>query len=166
MKTIRQATTQDIGLIHDLAGRTWFNTYENILSPDQADYMYDWMYSEASLNEQMTVKGHLFFIAFDGNAPIGYVSVSKEDKEVFHLHKLYILPEHQGDGTGKFLLNAIFDYARKLAAGAPCSVELNVNRYNKAVSFYKKMGLQIHQEGDFDIGSGYLMTDYIMRIDL
>ena len=43
---------------------------------------------------------------------------------------------------------------------------LNVNRNNNAVSFYRKMGMEILGQGDFDIGSGYYMNDYIMSLDL
>jgi ribosomal protein S18 acetylase RimI-like enzyme len=166
MATIRQATLQDIGLIHELATNTWFRTYQDILSPEQANYMFEWMYSEASLRQQLEIEGHRFFLAYDREKPVGYVSIGKQDEGLFHLHKLYILPEHQGDGTGKLLMNTAFEYAKQASEGKACSVELNVNRNNNAVSFYKKMGMYVHQEGDFDIGSGYQMNDFIMRIDL
>ena len=41
-------------------------------------------------------------------------------------------------------------------------IELNVNRYNKAQGFYLKHGFQIRRQGDFEIGNGYYMNDYIM----
>jgi len=166
MFTIRPATIQDIELIRELASKTWFITYKDILSIEQASYMFDWMYSAESIRNQMEEKNHQFFIASREDKPIGYVSIGKEEEGLFHLHKLYILPDNQGDGTGKKLLQFVFETAREQSGGKPCSVELNVNRYNKAVSFYKKMGMHVHTEGNFDIGSGYLMTDYIMRIDL
>jgi ribosomal protein S18 acetylase RimI-like enzyme len=42
-------------------------------------------------------------------------------------------------------------------------LELNVNRNNKAVEFYKKLGFRIIAEEDIDIDNGYFMNDYIMR---
>ena len=42
-------------------------------------------------------------------------------------------------------------------------MELNVNRNNKALEFYKKMGMHIAESGDFNIGGGFYMNDYIMR---
>lgn len=41
-------------------------------------------------------------------------------------------------------------------------LELNVNRNNKALHFYEHMGMKKLREGDFPIGNGYYMNDYIM----
>jgi hypothetical protein len=43
---------------------------------------------------------------------------------------------------------------------------LNVNRYNKALQFYLHMGMKRVSEGDFDIGHGYYMNDYIMGMEI
>ena len=48
----------------------------------------------------------------------------------------------------------------------PCRMELNVNRNNKALGFYLHMGMKKASEGDFDIGNGFYMNDYIMSIDI
>lgn len=44
---------------------------------------------------------------------------------------------------------------------------LNVNRHNtKALAFYQRMGMSKVDEGDFPIGQGYYMNDYIMGLDI
>ena len=43
---------------------------------------------------------------------------------------------------------------------------LNVNRNNEAVEFYKRNGFEIDSSEDIDIGNGYFMNDYIMRLSL
>ena len=45
-------------------------------------------------------------------------------------------------------------------------MELNVNRNNRALHFYERMGLRKLREGDFPIGDGYYMNDYIMGLDI
>lgn len=45
------------------------------------------------------------------------------------------------------------------------TLDLNVNRYNKAKSFYEKMGFQVAYEEDIAIGP-YWMNDYVMRKQL
>jgi hypothetical protein len=45
-------------------------------------------------------------------------------------------------------------------------MELNVNRHNRAVTFYEHMGMHKDREGDFPIGEGYYMNDYIMQMTL
>ena len=45
-------------------------------------------------------------------------------------------------------------------------MELNVNRSNRALHFYERMGMRRLREGDFPIGGGFYMNDYIMGLDL
>lgn len=163
---IRTATPKDIGLIRELARKSFPRTYRELLSAEQIAYMMDWMYSEKSLTEQMA-NGHIFRIASENGVPVGYVSVEKQGETLFHLHRIYLLPEAQGKGFGKELFECAVALARELAGSRPCRIELNVNRYNtRAVEFYKKRGMFVTFEGDMDIGDGFLRTDYIMALDL
>ena len=57
-------------------------------------------------------------------------------------------------------------FVREEAGGRPVSVELNVNRNNQAVGFYRHLGMEIRRQGDFHIGNGFYMNDYIMGLDL
>lgn len=165
MITLQQATIEDIDIIRGIAGKTWFVTYNEMLSQKQMDYMFDMMYSVESIKRQMVELNHIFYIASHQEKPLGYVSVEQQKETLFHLHKLYILPEGQGKGIGRMLIGKAFDFARENAKGKPCALELNMNRDNKALYFYQRMGMYISDEGDFDIGSGYFMNDYILRID-
>ena len=54
MFTIRKATLDDIDIIRSLASVVFPHTYKEILSPEQLEYMMDWMYSADSLKKQMT----------------------------------------------------------------------------------------------------------------
>jgi RimJ/RimL family protein N-acetyltransferase len=46
-------------------------------------------------------------------------------------------------------------------------MELNVNRDNvKAWQFYEHMGMHKASSGDFHIGNGYYMTDFIMAMEV
>ena len=162
---IRQATLQDIPLIRQMADIAFRHTYRDILSPEQMEYMMDWMYSEESLRKQISEDGHRYFLAQDENTYIGYVSVSQEGEDLYHLQKIYVLPDRQKSGTGKDLFLHALSYIRGIHP-TPCWVELNVNRANPAVGFYRKMGLNILRQGDFPIGNGYFMNDYIMGVEL
>lgn len=42
-------------------------------------------------------------------------------------------------------------------------ISLNVDRYNTALNFYKKISFEITEEVDITFGEGYLMEDYIME---
>jgi catechol 2,3-dioxygenase-like lactoylglutathione lyase family enzyme len=43
------------------------------------------------------------------------------------------------------------------------SLELNVNRFNKALAFYKDQGFQVVRDEKIDIGRGYFMDDHVLR---
>lgn len=51
---------------------------------------------------------------------------------------------------------------KEIAGTRNARFELNVNRNNRAVGFYEHMGLCKDHDGDFPIGSGFYMNDYIM----
>ncbi len=165
MFTIRKATTEDIGLIHEMAREVFPATYKKILSPEQLDYMMDWMYSLENLRKQMEEEGHVYYIAFRETEAAGYVSVQREEKDVFHLQKIYVLPRFQGLGLGKFLFRKALEAVKALHPD-PCEMRLNVNRHNRALQFYDHMGMTKWSEGDFPIGNGYYMNDYIMRLPI
>jgi len=163
--TIKEATAQDCGLINRLAWKVFPPTYQAILTPEQIEYMMHWMYDEASLRRQMTKEGHVYFIIHVEGEPAGYVSVRPEDAGVFHLEKIYVLPDFQGCHCGSALFRHAVAYVRRVCPEAR-AIELNVNRQNPALGFYRRMGMRIDREGDFDIGNGFYMNDYIMRLEL
>ena len=166
MFEIRKATLEDISLINELAWIVFPHTYKELLSPGQIEFMMDWMYSPANLQKQMTEDGHIYFIAYKDEVPAGYLSIQPEGEYTYHLQKIYVLPHFQGMKLGKLLFNHAIKAIKELHP-EPCQMRLNVNRYNtKAVDFYFRMGMKKVFEGDFDIGHGYLMTDYIMALDI
>lgn len=158
---IQQAALEDSYIIRQLASQIWEPTYGEILSPEQLDFMFEWMYSIESIKNQMN-SGHTYFIANRNQKPVGYISIEKELSSRYHLQKIYILPSEQGRGLGQILVEYIENVIRKLENNREITLALNVNRNNKARYFYEKIGFSIESQGDFDIGNGFLMNDYIM----
>ena len=165
MFEIRKATLADIPLINELAWIIFPHTYKELLTPGQIDYMMDWMYSPTNLEKQMTEDGHIYYLAFQGDEPAGYLSIQPEDEHIYHLQKIYVLPSFQGQKLGMKLFQQAIVAIKELHP-APCQMRLNVNRQNKAVDFYRHMGMFKLAEGDFHIGNGYYMNDYIMALDI
>lgn len=162
---IRIATLEDRAFIRSVSERTWPSTYGHIISQEQIDFMLDWMYSDDSMAEQFA-KGHQFFIAQYNGEEIGFCSVSNETNPTecikqHKLNKLYVLPIAQGTGSGKALLHKAIEVAK--AEGSD-SIFLQVNKLNTAYTFYLKNGFVKELEYQFDIGNGFLMDDYEMRL--
>jgi ribosomal protein S18 acetylase RimI-like enzyme len=174
---LRTATLTDRALIRSISERTWPSTYGHIISQEQIDFMLDWMYSDESLEKQMD-SGCVFYIASikkenEQWEDVGFCSVSPEEEEnnstekvegskAHKLNKLYVLPSAQGTGAGKALLVKAIEFAK--AAGSS-SIFLQVNKHNDAYSFYLKQGFIKEAEFKFDIGNGFYMDDYVMRLN-
>ncbi|MFN8355935.1 MAG: GNAT family N-acetyltransferase [Spirosomataceae bacterium] len=158
---IASATEADAELIELLARQIWPDAYQEILDPEQMEYMLKWMYSPATLRQQMQ-DGHTFLMAYLDNEAVGFAgfSIKDSDSRYWKLHKLYLLPSTQGKGFGKQLLEEVY---RRVREGGGDYLDLNVNRNNKAQFVYQKLGFEIIESGDFSIGNGYFMNDYIMR---
>ena len=199
MIEIVKATGEDLQTIHDMAQVVFRHTYRDILSPEQMEYMMDMMYSLPNLQKQLE-EGHHYYIAYihentavyetivEGGVsaaedavgeyvPCGYVSVQYEGQdgdgtEIFHLHKIYVMPQFQGRGVGIRLFETAVRHVRTTLQTLTdhktpkARMELNVNKYNKAVNFYKHLGMRILLEEDFPIGNGFYKTDYIMGLDV
>jgi GNAT superfamily N-acetyltransferase len=167
----------DRDFIRSVSERTWPSTYGHIISQEQIDFMLDWMYSDESLEKQMD-SGCVFYIASikkenEQWEAVGFCSVSPEQEEnnstekvegskAHKLNKLYVLPSAQGTGAGKALLNKSIEVVK--AAGSS-SLFLQVNKLNTAYSFYLKHGFIKEAEYKFDIGNGFYMDDYVMRLN-
>jgi ribosomal protein S18 acetylase RimI-like enzyme len=165
MIAVKKVGEESIPVIQHIVQLTWPVTYGPILSPEQLDYMIDLIYSTDSLKQQVQ-KGHQFILATEEDKVVGFASYSVKDvtrPSCFHLHKLYIDPGQQGKGIGKLLLDYIVEDIKSKGA---TDLELNVNRYNKALGFYNKIGFEIIREQDIDIGNGYFMNDYVMNLSL
>ena len=165
MFTVRKATTKDCGLIHNMASIVFPATYKEIISTEQLDFMMDWMYSPKNLRKQMEEEGHIYYIAYKDGEAAGYVSIQPEGEHLFHLQKIYVLPLFQGCRLGKALFEQAVKAIKEIHPG-PCEMHLNVNRNNKALQFYQHLGMEKVAEGDFHIGNGYYMNDYIMGLKI
>jgi len=162
--SITKALPTDINTIQSLIQRIWKPTYQHILSEAQMEYMLKMMYSTEVLEKQFET-GHQFLLMHLNDESVGFAGfqLDYEKEGVTKLHKIYLLPETQGKNAGKTLFNEVTGIAKN--AGQQRLI-LNVNRYNKAFAFYQKLGMQIAEEVDVEIGNGYFMNDYIMSIDL
>lgn len=156
---------EDLLIIRDIAFKTWPHTFADILSENQIDYMLDLLYAIPSLKNQVDIKGHKFLIGLNEDVPVGFASyeLNYNDSTSAKLHKLYFLPITQGRGFGRAMLEELKSIAREQKQS---SIILNVNKYNKAIQFYEHQGFHKIKEEVIDIGSGYLMDDYVMELVL
>ena len=158
---LRAATLSDIATVQRLAQAIWHAHYRSILSLAQIEYMLGRGYSDEALAPFVTDPGRGLALAEEGGEPVGFAAWYPPDEPAtLKLDKLYVLPERHGTGVGRALIEHVADAARR--AGCRTLI-LNVNRYNTgAVRAYERCGFVIRESGDFPIGNGFVMEDYIM----
>ena len=164
MHSIKQATAVDLPAILKIAEETWWATYSAILQKEQISFMLGEIYAAYKIHSQITNNLQTYLLLVEHDKPLAFAAYSPRDEnpEIYKLHKLYCLPQTQGKGYGKLLINEVI--ARTLEAGKHI-LELNVNRHNQAKSFYEKVGFKVVYEEDITIGK-YWMNDYVMRKEL
>lgn len=160
MKII-EANKSQLPIIAELAYAIWPSAYGEILSKEQLTYMLDKFYSLEALSQQLEEKNHVFLLAEENGKFIGFASYELNiENHKTKIHKIYVLPETQGKGFGLKLINEIEKRAKSFKNDV---LFLNVNRFNKAHHFYKKLGFEIVFEEDIEIGNDYLMEDFVME---
>jgi len=162
--TIRQACVEDIPAIQYIAEKSWWSVYSAILAPEQIEYMLRRIYSTTTLTELFDHETQLFRILSENGQAKGFVAYGarEADPSVYKIHKLYVLPETQGKGFGRRLID---DVKERVLEEGIVVLDLNVNRFNPAKSFYERMGFYVLREEDVPIGP-YWMNDFVMRMHL
>jgi len=157
---VRLAGKEDLWQIRELAQIIFPVTYERIVGDGQVDYMMELFYTPEALLAQYQ-SGQVFLILYFEGKTAGYASYTRLNAEGdFKLNKIYLDYRLQGKGLGKFLLR---DVLKRVKNTGGRSLQLNVNRYNQAVGFYRNMGFQVLKEELLDIGGGHFMDDFVME---
>ena len=156
---------EQLSIVRELAYAIWPSTYGDILSNAQLEYMLDSFYSIANLERQMG-NGQVFELLFEDTNAIGFVAYELNcnfenlSQPLTKIHKIYLLPETQGKGFGKFMIDEVSKISK---SNKQIGIYLNVNKYNTAKFFYEKLGFVISKEEVIDIGNDYVMDDYVME---
>ena len=165
---IRLAQQHELPILEKLARAIWPDTYASIISAEQIDYMLNWMYSTAKLQEQLQ-QGHEFYLLSDKGTDLGFVALEwlqpdhSNTRAIIKINKLYVLPQVQQKGLGSALIFKAIERAKQTKVS---KLILQVNKANSAQYFYKKLGFVVQKEWMFDIGNGFVMDDYIMELSL
>ena len=102
------------------------------------------------LNDESLIDPSLWFIAMDGNEPIGYALCAGWDHEVRdfgHINGLGVLRSHRRLGIGLALLHHAFgEYFRRSKKGI--SLGVDAENLTGALRLYKKAGMHVHRQFD------------------
>lgn len=152
-----RAAKAEIPVIHALAVKIWRKHYPSIITNEQIEYMLGKMYSAEALLKQIH-EGHVFWIVYEHETPLGYLSYHSIGPGEYFLNKFYVDVDRHRKGIGQQLFDHAFFHLTDIR-----TIRLTVNRKNHiAINYYFKNGFTIEEVKDFDIGEGYEMNDFIM----
>lgn len=157
-------TEEQIALVAQIAEPIWYATYEPIIGADAVAYMIDKFQSVHAIHRQLREEGYVYFLIHADGKPVGFTGLVPHKEGKMFLSKLYVQPEHRGQGIPKAAFGFIAELCRK--AGLH-QVYLTVNKQNThAIEVYKHHGFYQIDAVVSDIGCGYVMDDYILQKDV
>lgn len=153
---IRPITQLELPAVQALAHRIWPEVYDFLLSAEQTQNLLDAIYSLPQLEADMQA-GHAFWLAEDDGGPFAFAAAYREG-ETLWLRKLYVLPQKQGIGAGRALMQCAIDHFAPVA-----EIRLNVNAHNlPAQARYRQWGFEEAARMPVRMGD-YDFEDMVMR---
>jgi ribosomal protein S18 acetylase RimI-like enzyme len=141
---IHDATPNDDDGVRQVVQRTWLATYPNAelgITKEDIEARFNASSEEAirrrQAQQQMINRDPLvhLWVAKEAERIVGFCLAKKEGMQN-RIQAIYVLPEYQGTGIGKRLLQTAFDWL-----GSQQEIVLNVASYNhQAISFYTRFG--------------------------
>ena len=166
-EVIIEPATEDghLSEIKNLAYAVWRDHYPGIISSAQIEYMLREGYSMDALRRDLTQNQIRFDCARVEGVLIGFSAYGPHsDAGTLMLHKLYVEAAQRGRGFARKLIEVAWEHAR--ANSLDCIV-LRVNKGNRvAIAAYERMGFASRGSIVTDIGGGFEMDDYLMKLDL
>ncbi|WP_338086520.1 GNAT family N-acetyltransferase [Negativibacillus massiliensis] len=158
---LQQVTDKEqICQVAQLADEIWHEHYQNILSPEQIDYMVERYQSVQAITEQLE-QGYHYLLALEDGQPCGFCGYHRETDRMF-LSKIYIRKDFRRRGIASAFLKQVTEESQGLAA-----IYLTVNKHNAgSIAAYQHFGFETIDSVVTDIGHGYVMDDFIMQKSL
>lgn len=143
--TVREATTDDIAGIRQVALRAYPDTYDEQLADETLQSVLQEWYSREELEELMEREDVTVLVAEDSGV-VGFCAVSWDPPES-ELENIYVDPDRQGEGVGSRLLEAALDALPTEVARVGVGL-LAAN--DGAADFYESHGFEKSREVEDD----------------
>lgn len=156
---IQAATEEDVKDIQFVLSTTWQATYTNLSSETIQQVKEKW-HSVEFLTQQIKNPKFYFPIAILEGKVVGIATSAENEAGIADVFRLYILPEHQGQGIGTKLLDKVIEHYSQTKQLRVYVEENNL----KAIAFYEHKGFKkIRKEEETSFGE--VMVDWVMEYD-
>jgi ribosomal protein S18 acetylase RimI-like enzyme len=154
----------DIQTVANLAHKIWNQHYVPIIGQKQVDYMLEKFQDVEAIKHQIAT-GYEYFVIDHQKQPCGYLALvpNSLDKKMM-ISKIYVDSDFRNLKLGSLLLNFAIEEAKTRTFE---SIWLAVNKNNsKSIEWYQNKGFSIMENIKIDIGNGFVMDDYLMKMPL
>ena len=148
---IRPWERNDLETLRKITWQSWISTYSIFIQESDLKSYFDIYYTEAAFLSMFNDPLMHGFIAEMDDHIAGYIRLFfNEDENRLYVPSLYLLPDFQGQDTGRHLLEAAEGYA---AIKGVDELWLGVMVKNRqALNFYRKVGFLFVREEPFTMG--------------
>lgn len=162
---IRETCTDDgIRKIADMADPIWHEAFAGIISKEQIEYMVDKFQSYNAIKDQVDNHGYRYFILSEDGTDAGYCGVQVAEDNSLYLSKMYLKKDFRGHGLFREMTAYLTELCRREGIGR---IWLTVNKNNDgAIAAYQATGYRNIKSQVTDIGSGYVMGDYVFELNV
>ena len=163
IKIVKAESDEEIRNVSALADRIWHEHYADIIGAQQVDYMMRMFQSEEKIMSDIRENGYIYYIALENGRMIGYCGIRPDigDRAIF-LSKLYVEKGSRGKGMSRIFID---HFVRDVGREGYDRVWLTVAKENlSSIAVYEHLGFEKYEEYVLDIGGGFVMDDFKMRM--
>ena len=170
MIEIRPIKSGELSLLRQMAIETQLETFGKLNTPENMEAFIQKTFNMDQLKNEFQEPGSIYFMAWEGNEPAGFLRLRLNPEVVEHLginsielQRIYVLKKFLGRKIGFALMQKALAYARKNNFEW---IWLGVWEKNpKAYEFYKRLGFQRFSEHIFWMGPEP-QTDWLLKLKL
>lgn len=165
---ISKASIEALATLQQIGKATFFETFaESNSEADMKKYL-DENFSTEKLTAEVNHPDSQFFVAWEGQSPIGYLKLNtglaqtelQQDESTLEIERIYVLSAYHGKKVGQLLYEKALEVAGLLKKS---SIWLGVWEENpRAIKFYTKNGFVPFGQHLFKMGDDE-QTDIMMK---
>lgn len=157
-------TPEDRQHLAALADEIWHEYWPTLIGSEQTDYMVEQFQSLNAIERSIREDAYEYWFLRDENDGriVGYTGGHAEPAtNRYFISKIYLLKDERGHGFASATIRFYENICRERGFDA---MYLTVNKQNElAVRAYVGKGFETIDAVETDIGSGFIMDDYIME---
>jgi ribosomal protein S18 acetylase RimI-like enzyme len=160
MVIISAVTREDLDSFLKLAEAIFIPTYSQLFPIEEVQELFKGMFKRELILDAIDSNSKDLFFAEIDSERVGFCLLIHKGSTT-RIDKIYVLPQVQGKGIGKALMDHIAKCGQKRKTS---QLELNVNVGNtKAIQFYKNQGFKVIREEDFHAPNGVIYRDFVLK---